>query len=65
MKATTFLKMAALVLPLMLASCHSKKQAVVEEPKPITQQQIEQNEFRRLKNLYLTSLATETTTKKK
>ncbi|MBR2237676.1 MAG: DUF4292 domain-containing protein [Prevotella sp.] len=45
MKATTFLKMAALVLPLMLASCHSKKQAVVEEPKPITQQQIEQNEF--------------------
>ena len=28
MKATTFLKMAALVLPLMLASCHSKKQKI-------------------------------------
>jgi len=45
MKASTFLKMAVLVLPLMLASCHSKKKAVIEEPKPITQQQIEQNEF--------------------
>ena len=33
-----------MVLPLMLASCHSKKK-VVEEPKPITQTQIEQNEF--------------------
>lgn len=45
MKATTFLKVAAIAVPLMLASCHSKKQAVVEEPKPITQEQIEQNEF--------------------
>ncbi len=45
MKSTTFLKVAALVLPLMLTSCHSKKQVVVEEPKPVTQQQIEQNEF--------------------
>lgn len=44
MKTATFLKVAALVLPLMLVSCHSKKK-VVEEPKPITQTQIEQNEF--------------------
>lgn len=44
MKASTFLKVAVLVLPLMLASCHSKKK-VIEGPKPVTQEQIERNEF--------------------
>ena len=45
MKSTTFLKMAALVMPLLLASCHSNKQAVTDGPKPTTQQKIAQNEF--------------------
>lgn len=44
MKVKSLLKVAAIALPLMLASCHSKKH-VTEEPKPITQSQIEQNEF--------------------
>ena len=44
MKVKSLLKVAAIALPLMLASCHSKKQ-VTEEPKPISQSQIEQNEF--------------------
>ena len=38
------MKMAALTMLLTLASCHSKKQ-VTTEPKPITQTQIEQNDF--------------------
>ena len=44
MKLKSLLRIAAVALPLVLASCHSKKQ-VVEEPKPITQSQMEQNEF--------------------
>lgn len=44
MKVKSLLKVAAIALPLMLASCHSKKQ-VTEEPKPLSQSQIEQNEF--------------------
>ena len=44
MKATTFLKAAAIALPLALASCHSHKQ-VTETPQPISQSVIEQNEF--------------------
>lgn len=44
MKLKSLLRIAVVALPLALASCHSKKQ-VVEEPKPITQSQMEQNEF--------------------
>ena len=35
MKATNFLKVAILALPLMLASCGSKKKAVEETTKPV------------------------------
>mgnify|MGYP002857621422 CR=1 FL=1 len=44
MKASTLMKMAAMTMLLALASCHSKKQ-VTTEPEPVTQTQIEQNEF--------------------
>lgn len=47
MKLTTFLKMAALVVPLFLTSCHSSKQAVTEGPTSTTQQKIAQGEFLR------------------
>lgn len=40
MKATTLLKMAALVLPLLLSSCRSGKPAVAEGPKTTAQQEI-------------------------
>ncbi len=39
MKATGFFKMAALVMPLLLSSCASKKKAVVEN-KPLTTEQL-------------------------
>ena len=45
MKATTFLKMAALVMPLLLASCHSNKPAVTDGPKPSAEQKIDQSVF--------------------
>ena len=45
MKATPFIKALALALPLILASCHSKKKAVEEPPKPLSQEQIAQERF--------------------
>ena len=39
MKATGILKIAALVMPLILSSCASKKKAVVEN-KPLTTEQL-------------------------
>jgi hypothetical protein len=44
MKVSSILKVAALAIPLLLASCHSKK-TVVEEPKPMSQDAIEQVAF--------------------
>ena len=60
MKTKSLLKMAAIILPLALASCHSQKQAT-EEPKPVTQNDTEQAGFLRkvagnnVQNLFVTS----------
>lgn len=45
MKTTSFLKVAALALPLLLSSCGSKKKAVAEQAKPLTAEQIENRDF--------------------
>lgn len=44
MKASALLKTVVITLAMALTACHSHKQ-VTEEPKPVTQTQMEQNEF--------------------
>ena len=45
MKIRSFLKIALLATPLFLASCHSHKKTVEEQPKPVTPQVLEQTKF--------------------
>ena len=45
MKISSILKVAALAIPLCLASCHSKKQAVKDSVTPLTQEQKQEIEL--------------------